>query len=85
VERDGQPLPYDIRFGVWVVFEGDTEYIHRCFTEYGLAHGWKLAQPVAAGEVLRWKDVAVDVANRAVRVRREMEQTGAAPPEMVVT
>jgi predicted homoserine dehydrogenase-like protein len=85
VERDGQPLPYDIRFGVWVVFEGDTQYIHRCFTEYGLAHGWKLAQPVTAGEVLRWKDVAVDVANRAVRVRREMEQTGAAPPEMVVT
>jgi predicted homoserine dehydrogenase-like protein len=23
LERDGQPLPYDIRFGVWVVFEGD--------------------------------------------------------------
>src|SRR5439155_11342201 len=24
LERDGQSLPYDIRFGVWVVFEGDT-------------------------------------------------------------
>ena len=36
LERDGQPLPYDIRFGVWVVFEGDTEYIRRCFTEYGV-------------------------------------------------
>jgi predicted homoserine dehydrogenase-like protein len=36
LERDGQPLPDDIRFGVWVVFEGDTEYIRRCFTEYGV-------------------------------------------------
>lgn len=36
LERDGQPLPYDIRFGVWVVFEGDTDYIRRCFTEYGV-------------------------------------------------
>jgi predicted homoserine dehydrogenase-like protein len=36
LQRDGQVLPYDIRFGVWVVFEGDTEYIRRCFTEYGV-------------------------------------------------
>ena len=34
LERDGQLLPYDIR-GVGV-FEGDTEYIRRCFTEYGV-------------------------------------------------
>jgi predicted homoserine dehydrogenase-like protein len=166
LERDGQPLPYDIRFGVWVVFEGDTEYIRRCFTEYGvrtdpsgryaclykrwhliglevgisvasvgvrheptgyptgfradavatakrtltpgelldgeggytvvgrlmpavdsltagalplgLAHGWKVTQPVAAGELVRWADVVVDEANSAVRVRREMEQMCAA-------
>ena len=36
LELDGQPIPYDIRFGVWVVFEGDTEYIRRCFSEYGV-------------------------------------------------
>ncbi len=36
LELDGQPVPYDIRFGVWVVFEGDTEYIRRCFSEYGV-------------------------------------------------
>jgi predicted homoserine dehydrogenase-like protein len=162
LERDGQPLPYDIRFGVWVVFEGDTEYIRRCFTEYGvrtdpsgryaclykrwhliglevgisvasvgvrreptgcptgfradavatakralkpgeildgeggytvvgrllpaadslqtgalplgLAHGWKVTRPVAAGELVRWADVVVQEVNSAVRVRREMEQ-----------
>ena len=36
LERDGTPIPYDIRFGVWVAFEGETEYIRRCFSEYGV-------------------------------------------------
>jgi predicted homoserine dehydrogenase-like protein len=36
LERDGRAIPYDIRFGVWVVFEGETEYVRRCFMEYGL-------------------------------------------------
>src|SRR5689334_1172553 len=36
LERDGGPIPYDIRFGVWVVFEGETDYIRRCFAEYGV-------------------------------------------------
>ena len=31
---DGTPVPYDIRQGVWVVFEGDTEYLRNCFQEY---------------------------------------------------
>jgi len=33
---DGRPIDYDIRFGVWVAFEGETEYIRRCFAEYGV-------------------------------------------------
>ena len=161
LERDGTPIPYDIRFGVWVAFEGETEYIRRCFSEYGvktddsgryaclykrwhmiglevgisvasvglrreptgcptgfradavatakralktgeildgeggytvvgrlmpaadsisvgalplgLAHGWKVLRPIAAGEVVRWSDVAVDANNTAVKLRREME------------
>ena len=161
LERDGTPIPYDIRFGVWVAFEGETEYIRRCFSEYGvktddsgryaclykrwhliglevgisvasvglrreptgcptgfradavatakralkageildgeggytvvgrlmpaadslavgalplgLAHGWKVLRPLAAGEVVRWSDVAVDADNTAVKLRREME------------
>jgi predicted homoserine dehydrogenase-like protein len=36
LERDGQAISYDIRFGIWVVFEGETEYIRRCFSEYGV-------------------------------------------------
>jgi predicted homoserine dehydrogenase-like protein len=33
---DGKSIDYDIRFGVFVVFEGETEYIKRCFHEYGV-------------------------------------------------
>ena len=161
LRKDATPIPYDIRFGVWVVFEGDTDYIRRCFHEYGvktdpsgryacmykrwhliglevgisvasvglrgeptgcatgfradavatakralktgelldgeggytvvgrlmpaadslaqgclplgLAHGWKLLRPVAAGQPVRWTDVAVDENVSAVRLRREME------------
>jgi predicted homoserine dehydrogenase-like protein len=34
LQPDGTPVPYDIRKGVWVCFEGDTDYIRRCFEEY---------------------------------------------------
>jgi len=162
LRTDGTPISYDIRFGVFVVFEGDTEYIRRCFHEYGvktdpsgryacmykrwhligleagisvasvglrgeptgcatgwradavavakkqlvpgemldgeggytvvgrlmpaadsaakgclplgLAHGWKVLRPVAAGQPVKWSDVAFDANSTAVRVRREMEQ-----------
>ncbi len=162
LRADGTPIDYDIRFGVFVVFEGETDYIRRCFMEYGvktdasgryacmykrwhligleagisvasvglrkeptgcatgwradavavakkdlrekemldgeggytvvgrlmpaeasaaqgclplgLAHGWKLLRPVAAGQAIRWSDVAFDANSTAVRARREMER-----------
>jgi len=167
LERDGRAIGYDIRFGVWVVFEAETEYVRRCFMEYGvktdpsgryacmykrwhliglevgisvasvglrgeptgcatgfradavatakrdlrpgelldgeggytvvgrlmpagdslaldclplgLAHGWKLLRPIAAGQPVKWSDVAVDAGNPAVRLRREMEAAFRAP------
>lgn len=33
-QLDGTPVPYDIRKGVWVCFEADTEYLKNCFEEY---------------------------------------------------
>ena len=36
LREDSTPIAYDIRFGVWVVFEGETDYIRRCFEEYGV-------------------------------------------------
>ena len=164
LKRDSTPIAYDIRFGVFVVFEGETEYIQRCFHEYGvktdpsgryaclykrwhliglevgisvasvgvrgeatgcatgwradavaiakkglkpgemldgeggytvvgrlmpaadslagnclplgLAHGWKMLKPVAAGRPLTWSDVAFDANVPAVQLRREMESSG---------
>ncbi len=31
---DGRQIPHDIRKGVWVCFEGDTDYLRTCFEEY---------------------------------------------------
>ena len=31
---EGEQIPYDIRKGVWVVFEADTDYLRNCFEEY---------------------------------------------------
>src|SRR5438477_8147077 len=39
----------------------------------GLAHGVKLVRDVAAGQIVRWSDVAA-VETEAVRVRRDMER-----------
>nr|WP_246513983.1 Gfo/Idh/MocA family oxidoreductase [Neoroseomonas soli] len=37
VRRDGSEIPDNLRWGVYAVFEGETEYARRCFTEYGVA------------------------------------------------
>lgn len=37
LRRDGSAIPDDLRWGVYVVFEGETDYARRCFTEYGVA------------------------------------------------
>ena len=37
VERDGRQVVGDLRWGVYAVFEGETDYIRRCFAEYGVA------------------------------------------------
>jgi len=35
--RDGAEIPDNLRWGVFVVFEGETDYARRCFAEYGVA------------------------------------------------
>lgn len=40
----------------------------------GLAHGWKLLEPVAAGQPLRWSTIAFDPDSTGVRLRREMDR-----------
>ncbi len=36
LNRDGSEVERDLRWGVYVVFEAGTEYVRRCFREYGL-------------------------------------------------
>jgi predicted homoserine dehydrogenase-like protein len=43
LERDGRPVPRDLRWGVYVTFKASSDYVRRCFAEYGLktdASGW---------------------------------------------
>ena len=35
--REGVEIPDNLRWGVYVVFEGETDYARRCFAEYGVA------------------------------------------------
>jgi predicted homoserine dehydrogenase-like protein len=37
LERDGRQVVGDLRWGVYAVIEGETDYIRRCFAEYGVA------------------------------------------------
>lgn len=39
----------------------------------GLAHNIVLQRPVAAGQTVRWSDVAIDTGRESIQVRREME------------
>ena len=36
VERDGRPVFRDLRWGVYVTFAAEHEYVRRCFQEYGI-------------------------------------------------
>ncbi len=36
IERDGRPVFRDLRWGVYVSFAADSDYVRRCFSEYGL-------------------------------------------------
>lgn len=36
LDREGRPVPGDLRWGVFVVVEAPSEYVARCFREYGI-------------------------------------------------
>ena len=36
LERDGRPVFRDLRWGVYATFAADSDYVRRCFREYGL-------------------------------------------------
>ena len=75
LEKDGRIIPYDIRFGVFVVFEGDTEYIRNCFKEYMVR-----TDPSGRYACLykRWHLIGLEVGISVASVALRGEATGAA-------
>ena len=75
LEADGRPIPYDIRMGVWVTVEAETEYIKNCFEEYN-AH----TDPSGRYFTLykRWHLIGLEVGVSVASVALRGEATGVA-------
>ena len=75
LEPDGRQIPYDIRMGVWVTVEGETEYIRNCFEEYN-AH----TDPSGRYFTLykRWHLIGLEVGVSVASVALRGEPTGVA-------
>ena len=75
LEKDGREIPYDIRMGVWVTVEAETEYIKNCFEEYK-AH----TDPTGRYFTLykRWHLIGLEVGMSVASVALRQEATGVA-------
>ncbi len=75
LEPDGRTIPYDIRMGVWVTIEGETEYVRHCFEEYN-AH----TDPSGRYFTLykRWHLIGLEVGYSVASVALRHEPTGVA-------
>ena len=75
LEADGRVIPYDIRMGVWVTVEAETDYIKNCFEEYN-AH----TDPSGRYFTLykRWHLIGLEVGMSVASVALRGEPTGVA-------
>ena len=75
LEADGRQIGYDIRMGVWVTVEAETEYIRNCFEEYN-AH----TDPSGRYFTLykRWHLIGLEVGMSVASVALRGEATGVA-------
>lgn len=75
LERDGRVIPYDIRMGVWVTVEAETDYVRHCFEEYN-AH----TDPSGRYFTLykRWHLIGLEVGMSVASVALRGEPTGVA-------
>ncbi len=75
LQPDGTPIDYDIRMGVWVTVEAETEYIKNCFEEYN-AH----TDPSGKYFTLykRWHLIGLEVGMSVASVALRQEATGVA-------
>ncbi len=75
LETDGRVIPYDIRMGVWVTVEGETEYIRHCFEEYN-AHTDPSGRYFSLYK--RWHLIGLEVGMSVASVVLRGEATGVA-------
>jgi predicted homoserine dehydrogenase-like protein len=75
LDAHGHPIDYDIRMGVWVTVEAETEYIRNCFEEYK-AH----TDPSGRYFTLykRWHLIGLEVGMSVASVALRREPTGVA-------
>jgi predicted homoserine dehydrogenase-like protein len=75
LEANGRKIPYDIRMGVWVTVEAETDYIKNCFEEYN-AH----TDPSGRYFTLykRWHLIGLEVGMSVASVALRKEATGVA-------
>ena len=75
LEQDGREIPYEIRMGVWVTVEAETDYIKNCFEEYK-------AHTDTSGRYFtlykRWHLIGLEVGQSVASVALRGEATGAA-------
>jgi predicted homoserine dehydrogenase-like protein len=75
LRADGTPIDYDIRMGVWVTVEGETEYVRNCFEEYN-------AKTDPSGRYFtlykRWHLIGLEVGLSVASVALRGEATGVA-------
>ncbi len=75
LEANGRKIPYDIRMGVWVTVEAETDYVKNCFEEYN-AH----TDPSGRYFTLykRWHLIGLEVGMSVASVALRGEPTGVA-------
>ncbi|MEY3970072.1 MAG: hypothetical protein RL617_1085 [Pseudomonadota bacterium] len=73
LEKDGRTISYEIRMGVWVTVEGESQYIRNCFEEYK-AH----TDPTGRYFTLykRWHLIGLEVGQSVASVALRREPTG---------
>lgn len=75
LEVDGRTIPYNVRNGVWVTVEAQTEYIRNCFEEYMVR-----TDPTGRYFTLykRWHLIGLEVGYSVASVALRGEATGTA-------
>ncbi len=75
LNADGNMIPYEIRNGVWVTVEADTDYIRNCFEEYHV-------KTDDSGRYMtlykRWHLIGLELGVSVASVALRSEPTGAA-------